>query len=162
VSGSLVLGNRQCTRAIDLRCMRKILTELLEEWPGQPDYDLGIHLVSASEMARLNESFLRHQGPTDVITFDYAERSEPRLHGEILICMDVAVDQARRYRTSWTSELLRYAIHGLLHLQGFDDRRAAARRRMKGVENRLVRRWKRRAELELPAGKRLEPKRQST
>lgn len=153
MSGSLVLGNRQRTRAVNLRCLRKIIAALLEKWPGPRDYTLGIYLVGAPEMARLNETFLRHEGPTDVITFDYRERAEPGPHGEILVCLDVAVEQAGRYGTSWTSELLRYVIHGLLHLQGFDDRTAAARRRMKRVENRLVRQWSRRIELNLLARK---------
>jgi rRNA maturation RNase YbeY len=61
------------------------------------------------------------------------------LHGEIFVCMDEAVAQARRFRTSWQSELVRYIVHGILHLRGFDDRRAAPRARMKREENRLVR-----------------------
>jgi rRNA maturation RNase YbeY len=96
-------------------------------------------------MTRLNETFLRHDGSTDVITFDYAQADDngSRLSGEIFVCVEEAVLQGRRFRTGWESELVRYVVHGLLHLRGFDDHRAAARRRMKQQENRLLRLLKR-------------------
>jgi probable rRNA maturation factor len=68
----------------------------------------------------------------------------PALHGEIFICVDDAIAQARRFRTTWTSELVRYAIHGVLHLLGHDDSRPDARRKMKREENRLVKEMARR------------------
>ena len=61
------------------------------------------------------------------------------LHGEIFICVDEAVVQARRFRASWQSELVRYVIHGVLHLRGFDDLHPAGRRKMKREEDRLLR-----------------------
>jgi rRNA maturation RNase YbeY len=61
------------------------------------------------------------------------------VHGEIFICMDDALAQARQFRTSWPGELTRYVIHGILHLRGFDDIRPADRRKMKREENRLLR-----------------------
>jgi probable rRNA maturation factor len=57
----------------------------------------------------------------------------------MFICIDDAMAQARQFRTSWQSELARYIIHGILHLRGFDDIRAADRRKMKREENRLLR-----------------------
>ena len=98
-------------------------------------------------MTRLNETFLHHPGSTDVITFDYAEpaapsarspRSPALLHGEIFVCLDAAVSQARRFHTTWQSELVRYIVHGLLHLLGHDDRDSRARRGMKRAETLLV------------------------
>jgi probable rRNA maturation factor len=50
------------------------------------------------------------------------------------------VQQARRFRTTWQSELVRYVVHGVLHLLGYDDRDSRARRRMKAAEDALVRR----------------------
>ena len=53
--------------------------------------------------------------------------------------MDEAILQARQFKTDWRSEVVRYVVHGVLHLLGHDDVRAAARRTMKREENRLVR-----------------------
>ena len=126
---------------MDLHLLRRVAQALLHD--AQPDgtFDLGIYLVAAPEMTRLNETFLRHEGSTDVITFNYTEsRDQPCLHGEIFICLDEAATQARRFRTTWQSELVRYVVHGVLHLLGYDDRDSRARRRMKAAEDALVRR----------------------
>lgn len=65
--------------------------------------------------------------------------SYPDLNGELFICLDDAVKQAREFRTTWQGELVRYVIHGLLHLCGYDDLSPGLRRKMKREENRLVR-----------------------
>jgi rRNA maturation RNase YbeY len=66
------------------------------------------------------------------------------LHGDLLICLDMAQEQAKRFRTCCASELVRYLVHGLLHLRGYDDADAPSRRTMKREEDRLVRRLARR------------------
>lgn len=107
-------------------------------------YELGCFLVGAGEITALNERYLAHAGVTDVIAFDYgpppgARPGDPWLCGEVFVCLDEAGIQARRYRTTWTSELVRYLLHGLLHLRGYDDVKPGGRRRMKRIEGRLVR-----------------------
>ena len=134
---TLCLRNRQHVCPVDLRLFRRILHDVLSHHFEDAEYELCFHLVEASEMAKLNEKFLNHIGPTDVITFDHA-RANSGVHGEIFICPEVAVSQAREFRTSWQEEVVRYAIHGLLHLQGHDDLAAAARRKMKREEERLL------------------------
>jgi probable rRNA maturation factor len=112
--------------------------------PRQLEFELGCYLVDSAEITALNEQHLGHLGSTDVISFDYGAppgtRGEtPWLCGEVFVCLDVARLQARQYRTTWMSELVRYLIHGLLHIRGYDDLTASARRMMKREENRLVR-----------------------
>ena len=139
----LSLRNRQRTRPIDLSLLRRITRTLLSELLRLKDYQLGLHLVAASEMTHLNRQFLDRAGSTDVITFDYGEEtkpaSSPTLHGEIFICIDDAVKQAHRFRTTWQSELARYLVHGVLHLRGYDDLQPGARSELKREENRLLR-----------------------
>jgi len=134
---TLCLRNRQRKCPIDLRLLRRILRSALERSFSASDYELCFHFVPASEMAGVNDEFLNHIGPTDVITFDHSDSGE-KLHGEIFICPEVAVAQAREFRTSWQEEILRYCVHGLLHLRGHDDVRAANRRKMKREEDRVV------------------------
>ena len=141
MSSTVLVRNHQRSRFIDVLLLRQISRELLLEVFPRQRYELGVHLVDKRVMIRLNETFLRHQGSTDVITFDYREASEPQvLRGEIFVCIDEALVQARRFRTSWQSELVRYVVHGLLHLSGYDDERQQARRTMKRAENRLLNR----------------------
>jgi probable rRNA maturation factor len=157
VSRVLFVRNRQRARAVDARLLRSTATALLREILGLDRFELGIHLVASSEMSSVNQTFLGHVGPTDVITFDYVEtkpRSQrappgppPFLHGEIFICVEEAIRQAKAFRTSWQKELARYLVHGVLHLCGFDDRRASARRRMKRKEDAALRKLGRRQNL---------------
>ena len=135
----LTVANRQRARKINLPLFREIATSLMAELAG-PEASLEINLVSPAQMAKVNQAFLQHEGPTDVITFDYREaRPDAPLHGELFICPAVAVSQAREFGTDWRSELVRYAIHGLLHLLGHDDLEPVARRKMKLVEVRWLR-----------------------
>ena len=148
-SMSLEIFNRQRTKKINTRLLKQIVGELFAELEIE-QAQLGIHLVAAPEMMRLNEKFLRHAGPTDVISFDYStprpQIPDPRsqFHGEIFVCVHEAVWQARKFGTSWQSEVVRYVVHGVLHLLGFDDARPGARRKMKREENRRVRELSRR------------------
>ena len=148
MSLELTICNRQRVRRVETRLLRQITTVLLVDLLGTKSVVLGITLVSAAEMARVNWQFLQHEGSTDVITFDHSENQISRrksatvrreINGELFICIENAVAQARSFRTTWPAELVRYIIHGVLHLLGHDDHGAAARRRMKREENRLVR-----------------------
>ena len=139
------LRNRQTRQKVDLRLMRKITRFVLETYSQYDNYELGFHIVGAKEMAMVNETFLQHTGSTDVITFDYSEENTPDrdngsngLYGEIFICIDDAMTQAKEFETSWQSELVRYVIHGILHLEGFDDLKPALRKKMKAEENKRV------------------------
>ena len=138
----LAIRNWQRSRKIDLPLLRRIVRALLTEHLEMAGADLGVFLVAATEMTRLNENFLQHAGSTDVITFDYGEtgkrKADSSLHGEIFVCVEVAEKQAAEFGTTWQSEIVRYVVHGILHLTGHDDLQAAARRKMKQEEERLV------------------------
>ena len=142
---SILIANRQRKKKINTRLLKQTATELFAELEIA-EADLGIALVGAKEMARVNWQFLQHEGSTDVITFDHAEKQKVEsgkrktLHGELFICVDDAVTQAEQFNTSWQSEVVRYIVHGVLHLLGYDDLKPALRRKMKREENRLVRR----------------------
>jgi probable rRNA maturation factor len=133
----LYVRNRQRTRPVNTKLLETIASVLIEKTCPE-EFRVGILLVSAREMARLNEAFLKHTGPTDVLAFGYSGDHSRSLHGEVFICVDEAMRQARRFGTTWQKEVVRYLAHGLLHFQGYEDGSAAERERMKSVENALV------------------------
>ncbi len=147
----LAVSNRQRTRRVDTQALRALAVAVLDHLGL--DAEVGIHLVSAREMAQVNWDFLRHEGSTDVITFDHGCTAE-RLHGELFISVADAVEQAAEFGTTWEEELVRYVIHGLLHLRGYDDLEPAKRRVMKRQENRLVAKFAETHPLARPAGRR--------
>jgi probable rRNA maturation factor len=142
----LTFANLQRTKPINRRLLCEITETALAEL-GITDWNLTFYLVGAKKMAAINKGHLHHAGPTDVITFDYCDpatrNTQHVLLGEVFICVDVAIMQAREFRTTWQSEVVRYIVHALLHLCGCDDLKPAARREMKRHENRLVRKLER-------------------
>ncbi len=138
------ISNRQRVRKLNLRLLEQIAAAALEELKIA-EAELSVVLVGTKESAAMNEKFLGHEGATDVITFDYSEKpTKGHLHGEIFICVGEAAKQAKEFKTSWQSELVRYVVHGILHLIGHDDLKPVARKKMKIVEGRLVRELSRR------------------
>jgi probable rRNA maturation factor len=136
----LIVHNRQRNRRISTKHLREIIRVLLVENLLLNEFEIGISIINEAAMTRMNEGFLRHMGSTDVITFDYKDESRPKcLAGEIFVCLDEALIQAPRFRKTWQTELVRYVVHGVLHLCGFDDKTAGARRKMKREEDRLMR-----------------------
>ncbi len=149
---NVVIANRQRTKKINARRLKEIVQALYSEL-NMKEAELGIHLVGGRKMAQVNWDFLQHEGPTDVITFDHSEgragsplpaggahgMTRPTIHGELFICVDVAVMQAKEFKSSWQAEVVRYVVHGVLHLLGYDDLKPQLRRTMKREENRLTR-----------------------
>jgi probable rRNA maturation factor len=136
---SVIIANRQRTKKINTRLLKQIVNELLAELKI-PKAILGINLVAAAEMTLVNEAFLKHAGSTDVITFDYTDKTDGTiLAGEIFVCVDEAIVHAKKFKTKWQSEIVRYIIHGVLHLFGHDDRGVVVRQKMKREENHLLR-----------------------
>jgi probable rRNA maturation factor len=139
VTKDLSLRSRQRTRKISLRHLRQIVLNCLEELLHLKEFELGVQIVAAREITGINERYLQHAGVTDVITFDYQEGpSKSSIHGDIFVCIDEALEQAKQFGTSWQSELVRYIVHGILHLVGYDDRTPPLQRKMKRVEENLV------------------------
>jgi probable rRNA maturation factor len=137
----LTVRNRQRAWLVDGRHLRRTTRRLLEQLLEVRQYRLDVQLVSGRRMAVLNRDWLGHDGPTDVISFDHQKQTpELDLHGQIFLCPDVAVEQAKRFRATQDAELLRYLVHGVLHLSGYDDQEPAQRRRMKRRENHLLQR----------------------
>lgn len=101
--------------------------------------ELSIALVNDARMSQLHQRFLGIAGPTDVLTFELDHDSRGRVTaGEIVICVPEARRQARLRNTGVERELLLYALHGMLHLSGFDDRTAAGFGRMHQKEDEIL------------------------
>jgi len=112
--------------------LRDIGTRVLE---GEKVKEAKISLafVDNPTIHRINNQFLQHDEPTDVITFPMSGDGAKVLEGELVIGVEVAIEQARERGHSVDEELFLYVVHGLLHLVGFDDieddDRAAMRQR---------------------------------
>lgn len=90
-------------------------------------------------MRALNRQFLKKDHVTDVLSFDYSDgKARGTLKGEVVICAPVAERNAKSFGTTVQKELALYVIHGILHLLGYDDHRAADIRKMRRREVELM------------------------
>lgn len=84
------------------------------------DSEINIAIVDNAQIHETNRTFLKHDYPTDVITFPWDEPDGP-LKGDIMVSAEMAAQVAGDYGWSPDDELLLYVIHGTLHLAGYDD-----------------------------------------
>ena len=85
---------------------------------------------------RTNRQFLQHDYYTDIITFDYTKRN--RIGGDMVISLDTVRSNADLFSKSYSSELLRVIIHGVLHLCGVNDKGPGEREIMESFENKAL------------------------
>ena len=97
-----------------------------------------IVLVDNATIKELNKLFLRKSYPTDVLAFPLDDKYSQDLLGEVIVSVEQAGRNSRRYRTSWEKELVLCVIHGILHLVGYDDNNATQRAKMQRKEKDLL------------------------
>jgi probable rRNA maturation factor len=104
-----------------------------------PLRELSMALVNDQRMAELHERFMGIDGPTDVMSFPLELDGHKRaITGEVAICVPEARRRAREHGTETKNELLLYALHGMLHLCGFDDRTDRGFDRMHRAEDMIL------------------------
>jgi len=128
------------------------MTAAAAELAGLGDVPGGVcvSFLSPEGIERVNEDFLGHHGPTDVISFDYRTGEDPAFCDdgdddgddpsvELIVCPAVAHREARKRGLPYSEEVALYVVHGLLHAAGYDDLNPAAKRVMRRAEKRVMR-----------------------
>jgi probable rRNA maturation factor len=114
-----------------LPCAHRLVKSSLKE--------LSVALVGDAKMSELHERFMSLAGPTDVLSFPLEHDGRGRcVAGEVVVCVPEARRRARERQLPVRNEVLLYAIHGMLHLIGFDDRTQADYRKMHRTEDRIL------------------------
>lgn len=96
----------------------------------EDESEVSITFVTNEAIQKINAEYRGKNQPTDVISFALEELGEgeieivgtnmPRILGDIIISIDRAKEQAEEYGHSFERELGFLAVHGLLHLLGYD------------------------------------------
>jgi probable rRNA maturation factor len=144
------IDNRQRAVRLARRPLESFLRRVQKE-VGFQRAGVTVCLVSDSEIARLNETFRKKEGPTDVLSFPMVVRRRPvRLRrgskiikaddylGDIAISPATARRYAKKNGRKLSSELQVLILHGVLHLLGYDHE--TDRGEMDRVERKLRKR----------------------
>lgn len=134
--------NQQESSKIKHSLLRKVAKCVLERF-GEEKASLSVVLVDDETISYYNETYLSHEGPTDVISFPQREgdvRSpKEELLGDVMISVERAKAQAEEYGHSLEEEVILLLIHGILHLLGWDDKAPKERSKMEKEQERLLR-----------------------
>ncbi len=82
---------------------------------------------------QINIDFLDHDTLTDIISFDYTVGKE--LHGDIYISIERVKENASDFKVSFSDEMARVIIHGVLHYCGYKDKSEADEKEMRAKED---------------------------
>ena len=96
-----------------------------------------VQAVSAAESLRLNRTYRGRRRPGDVLSFPLPADEPGGAIGDVYLCPPLVARDARRHGFAPRRWLAHLAVHGLLHLFGFDHRTAAETRRMDGLTRAL-------------------------
>jgi len=101
---------------------------------------ISIGIVDDAEISTLNRRFLGHAGPTDSLSFDLSDETEPggRRVFDLIVNGELAVREAAERGHLARAELALYLTHGLLHNLGFDDADREQARRMHAMEDEIL------------------------
>ena len=138
--------NNESGYPVDEAEFAELARYVLDAMHLHPETELSIMLVEVDVMAELHVRWMDEPGPTDVLSFPMDELrpgregdvTPPGLLGDIVLCPEVAAQQARVAGHSTAEELLLLATHGILHLLGYDHAETAEEKEMFDLQRQLL------------------------
>jgi probable rRNA maturation factor len=148
--------------SVDEPALAALARHVLDEMRIHPLAELSVLLVDAPTITDLHQRWMGEEGPTDVLSFPMDELRPPppggdradragsaggdwgpaTVLGDIVLCPEVATEQAREAHRPVTDELEMLCTHGILHLLGFDHAEPGEHATMFGLQDRLLDSWR--------------------
>jgi len=146
------LENQNKKRRIDLSKIKKVAALTLKSL-SESNAEINVIIVSNQKIRVLNRKYFKRDRSTDVIAFPSGEdnfkkkgkskkEKVRKFLGDIAISSDKAVSNAKVYETRFIEEMALYAIHGILHLLGYEDGTRKDRDLMRKREDELLQKVK--------------------
>jgi len=99
--------------------------------------ELNYIFCSDQYLLKINQQYLDHDTYTDIITFDNSEK-KGTIKGDIFISIERIRENAAQFDSGEVNELHRVIIHGVLHLLGYQDKKAEKKKIMSGKEDHYL------------------------
>jgi len=143
--------------AVDEAGLAAVARFTLDQMRIHPLAELSVLLVDERTMTELHERWMGEPGPTDVLAFPMDELrpphlggnragdpepgDDPGLLGDVVLCPQVAAEQAVKAGHSAQDELELLTVHGILHLLGYDHAEPEEHAAMFGTQEQLLKAW---------------------
>jgi len=134
------INNLNKKRGIGHEIIKSIVFGVLSDF-GIKDALIDITFITDRKIKTLNKKYMHKDRPTDVLSFLLSggiNKKNQVLVGDIYISSDMAYKNSVEFKTNFRSELMRYVIHGVLHLLDFKDTSAAEKIRMRDLEEKFL------------------------
>ncbi|WP_186575821.1 rRNA maturation RNase YbeY [Aquibacillus kalidii] len=128
--------------------LHRLLSFAAEQENITSEAEVSVNFVDNKEIQIINRNYRQIDKPTDVISFALEEEGEgeikvigeeiPIVLGDIIISVDKAQEQALEYNHSFERELGFLALHGFLHLLGYDHMQEDEEKRMFGRQEEIL------------------------
>lgn len=159
-------ADEQTAHGVDLPTFSELARAALYDEGVRGLAEVSLFFVTEDAIAELNQQFLGHEGPTDVLSFpiddepsvsgrvpdsggtgpgEPPEEEMPQLVGDVVICPAVAARHAVENERSLEDEMALLVVHGVLHLLGWDHEVDAEAEKMEARERELLARHHRTA-----------------
>jgi probable rRNA maturation factor len=159
---TVFVADEQVAQPVDAERWQRLAGHVLVDEGVEGECELSLLFVSPDTIAELNNRFMDHDGPTDVLSFpidgeanppgrwpdsggagpDRHDEDDPDgvplLLGDVVICPSVAAANAPTHAGSYDDELALLVVHGILHLLGMDHADDAGRVVMQDRERQLL------------------------
>lgn len=133
----------------DMTMLKALLDLAADKESVESGSELSLTFVSNEAIQEINRTYRGKDAPTDVISFAMEELGEgeteiagsldmPRMLGDIIISVEKVSEQAEEYGHSFRRELGFLAVHGFLHLLGYDHMEAEEEKRMFGRQEEIL------------------------
>lgn len=128
------------------RSLHEQITQAINSIAGDFHWGSGqvsVAIVDDQAIQEINRQFLKHDYPTDVISFDLTDKDAgrddaPYLEGEVIVSWQTAQRVASENQWDPALELLLYVVHGMLHIVGLDDCSPALSQQMREKEHHYM------------------------
>lgn len=147
--------------SVDEPALAALARYVLDELRIHPLAELSVLLVDSPTIADLHQRWMGEEGPTDVLAFPMDELRPPppgsdrtdragstgdsgpdTVLGDVVLCPEVATEQAREAQRPVTDEMEMLCTHGILHLLGFDHAEPREHATMFGLQDQLLDSWR--------------------
>jgi len=155
------VADEQRSVAVDVARWRRLGEDVLAAEGVRGNVELSVLFVEEADIAALNEQFLGHHGPTDVLAFPIDSvdvdvmssptsghsgpdrpppdpSEQPLLLGDVVVCPAVAERQAPDHAGTYDDEVALLVVHGILHVLGHDHAEPAEATAMRQREQELL------------------------
>ena len=112
--------------------LKRWIKKVIESY-GLKSGDINYIFCSDDKILEVNRQYLQHDYYTDIITFDYDQNRT--VNGDMFISVDTVKSNSLQYAPSFTDELHRVIIHGVLHLCGLKDKTPHDEKNMRAAED---------------------------